>query len=188
MSTRSIISWMLASVVGACSSACGDGGATSAETSFVEIARSVVALRELNWLDALDLRLPTTSEGAEKRRWLCGALFDGRADPPVLSMLQRFSVRHPERIDLAGFRAGGVDYLIGILEDSKADPWRPRLAAREIGFHGTRVAADRIAALAQDTTIVDNGSKIEFDSERSIEVLGAFVRDAIHQIHERETR
>ncbi len=158
----------------------------SEEESFIGLAKTVVELREFDWADGLDRGLPDSREGAKKTNRIYAALWEKRADPEALRLLRSLAMRHPEEISLAGFRPGGIEYLLAILENPLAPSMERRLAVRELGVHGTNASTERLTAFADDATPVDDGSGFEFHEDEQDVPLGRYVQEAIRYIRERE--
>jgi hypothetical protein len=117
---------------------------------------------------------------AEKRETALLVLLEEHDRPDSRRSLERLASRDTASIPLAPFRVGGLNYVLGILEDPNANIDERVESAGVLGEFGDAVHVDRLRRLQDDMTVCTQ--KLIGAEPR---VLGYFVRAAIHSIEGR---
>lgn len=98
------------------------------------------------------------------------------------ALLARWAAARPEEILLAGYRPGGIDYLLERLEDTTLDPGERARCARELSFAADASVIPRMAALVDDETPVSGRS---VRAGGPLPTLGEIVKACIERLERR---
>lgn len=118
------------------------------------VIAALVDCRELTLLEAVAGRLPIGPLGAIRRAHLFNAMRRWDRVEEFRPTLERLASRYPDELNLAPFRAGGMEYLLATLEDTHEDPNIRAYSAKVLAAHGTEEMIARMERLIGDGSVM----------------------------------
>jgi len=94
-------------------------------------------------------------------------------------LLARWAEARPEEILLAGYRPGGIEFLLGKLEDATLDPHERATCARELSYAADASVIPRMTVLVDDRTPVSGRS---VRAGGPLPTLGDIVKSCIERL------
>jgi hypothetical protein len=127
-------------------------------------------------------------DGVLKQRDLHWAMVAGRPSTALACLLRRLAEQNGDSLVLAPYRAGGIAYLLTVLEDEHRGTDDRVLSAIRLGQVGTVDLLERMASLAGDAHTYYGLYGGHAGPGEPDETLGWFVQRAMRDIRRRASR
>ena len=151
------------------------GKTRTAEEALSTLAREIVRAGDFVALEALEREC--RSMDRKQVFWVAVARSGRSAEGRGL--LERWAATRPDEIVLAGYRPGGIEFLLERLEDATLDPRERATCARELSYAADVSVIPRMSSLLDDRTPV-RGRSVRAGGP--LPTLGSIVKRCIENL------
>jgi hypothetical protein len=151
------------------------GKTRTAEEALSTLLREIVLAGDFAVLEALEREC--SERGRKQVFWTTVSRSAPSAEGRKL--LARWAEARPEEILLAGYRPGGIEFLLEKLEDATLDPRERADCARELSYAADASVIPRMIVLVDDRTPVSGRS---VRAGGPLPTLGGIVRSCIERL------